>query len=73
MSLPILDIECLVSDLGLGRFEVLVECRITEESDVITALALAVVLTLEVRVLVLVWLGDDVASGGEEEYSIILG
>lgn len=37
----------------------LVECRITEESDVITALALAVVLTLEVRVLVLVWLGDD--------------
>jgi hypothetical protein len=40
---------------------------IAEESDVITALALAVVLTLEVRVLDLVRLEDDVASGDEEE------
>ena len=49
----------------LDRFEGLAEQPVAEKSDVITALA--VVLTLEVRVIFLVRLEDDVASGDEEE------
>lgn len=63
--LLILGDKRLASDLGLDRLEVLVERRIAEERDVITALA--VVLTPEVFVLVLVQREDDVASGNEEE------
>jgi hypothetical protein len=64
--LLILGDKCLASDLGLDRSEVLVERRIAEERDVITALG--VVLTLEVFVFVLVLIQRE--DGDEEPLGI---
>jgi len=65
MSLVILGNNYLVSDLGLGRFKILVECHISEESDII--MAPTVVLILKACILVFVWLKDNMASGNKEE------
>jgi len=65
--LLILGGKCLASDLGLDRSEVLVERRIAEKSDVITALGVVLTLEVFVFVLALVQRENDVASGDEEK------
>jgi hypothetical protein len=66
-SLLMLADKGLAPNLGLDIFELLVEHRIIEERDGVTALA--AVFTLELRVLALIRREDDVASGDEERPS----
>jgi hypothetical protein len=68
LLLIVLGDNYFASHLDLDRFETLFECRIAKERDIITALA--VVLMLEVLVLAPDRREDDVASGDEEPRGI---